>query len=135
MIKRIATAVVLIPLVLLLVLKAPLYLLAVVAGGIALLAIAEFLKLATHYAVQPMGLATYVFVGLFFVFVIAASTNRIPLVEATAMLFGIAVAAALAPFIFLTVAMRRSNLATGYPAAAAAAFAFAYIAIPMALLV
>jgi CDP-diglyceride synthetase len=42
---RIATAVVLIPLVLLLVLKAPLYVLAVVAGAVALLAIAEFLKL------------------------------------------------------------------------------------------
>ena len=49
MIKRIATAVVLIPLVLALVLKAPLYVMAIVSGAIALLAIAEFLKLATHY--------------------------------------------------------------------------------------
>ncbi|MGB9202705.1 MAG: hypothetical protein WCB94_01895, partial [Terriglobales bacterium] len=59
MIKRVATAVVLIPLVLLLVLKAPLYVLALVAGAIALLAIAEFLKLVTHYGVQPLGPATY----------------------------------------------------------------------------
>src|SRR5580658_11046182 len=50
MIKRIATAVVLIPLVLLLVLKAPLVGLAMVAGAVALLAIAEFLKLVTLYA-------------------------------------------------------------------------------------
>ena len=135
MIKRVATAVVLIPLVLLLVLKAPLYLLAVVAGAVALLAVAEFLKLVTHYAVQPLGPATYIFVAIFFVFVIVASTNRTPLVETTAMLYGIALAAALAPFIFLTVAMRRANLAAGYPAAAASAFAFGYIAIPMALLV
>ena len=135
MIKRVATAVVLIPLVLLLVLKAPLYVLAIVAGAVALLAIAEFLKLATHYAVQPLGPATYAFVALFFVFVIIASTNRTPLVETTAMLYGIALAAALAPFVFLTVAMRRSNLTSGYPAAAASAFAFVYIAIPMALLV
>ena len=135
MIKRVATAVVLIPLVLLLVLKAPLYVLALVAGAVALLAIAEFLKLATHYGVQPMGPATYAFVALFFVFVVVASTNRTPLVETTAMLYGLALAAALAPFVFLTVAMRRSNLATGYPAAAASVFAFAYIAIPMALLV
>ncbi|MGA2456121.1 MAG: phosphatidate cytidylyltransferase [Terriglobales bacterium] len=135
MIQRVATAVVLIPLVLLLVLKAPLYVLAIVAGAVALLAIAEFLKLATHYAVQPLGPATYAFVALFFVFVIIASTNRTPLVETTAMLYGIALAAALAPFVFLTVAMRRSNLTSGYPAAAASAFAFVYIAIPMALLV
>jgi phosphatidate cytidylyltransferase len=135
MIQRIATAVILIPLVLLLVLKAPLYVLAIVAGAVALLAIAEFLKLATHYAVQPLGPATYAFVALFFVFVIVASTNRTPLVETTAMLYGIALAAALAPFVFLTVAMRRADLTSGYPAAAASAFAFVYIAIPMALLV
>ena len=135
MIQRIATAVVLIPLVLLLVLKAPLYVLAIVAGAVALLAIAEFLKLVTHYAVQPLGPATYAFVALFFVFVIVASTNRTPLVETTAILYGLALAAALAPFVFLTVAMRRANLTSGYPAAAASAFAFVYIAIPMALLV
>jgi phosphatidate cytidylyltransferase len=135
LIKRIATAVVLIPLVLLLVLRAPLYILSVVAAAVALLAIAEFLKLVTHYAVQPMAVTTYAFVGLFFLFVIAASTNRTPLVETTAILFGLAVSAALAPFIFLTVAMRRTNLGTGYPAAAASSFGFAYIAIPMALLV
>jgi len=135
MIKRVATAVVLIPLVLLLVLKAPLYVMAIVAAAVALLAIAEFLKLTTHYAVQPLGPATYAFVALFFVFVILASTNRTPLVETTAILYGLALAAALAPFLFLTLAMQRSNLASGYPAAAASTFAFAYIAIPMALLV
>ena len=135
MIKRIATAVVLIPLVLSLVLKAPLYVLALVAGAVAVLAIAEFLKLVTPYGVQPLTLATYVFVALFFVFVIFASSNRTPEDATTAVLYGIAVAAALAPFVFLTVAMRRSDLASGYPAAAASSFAFGYIAIPMALLV
>jgi phosphatidate cytidylyltransferase len=135
MLKRIVTAIVLIPLVLLLVLKAPLYVLALVAGAVAVLAIAEFLKLVTPYGVQPLNLATYAFVALFFAFVIFASTNRTPEDETTAMLYGIAVAAALAPFVFLMVAMRRSDLSTGYPAAAASSFAFAYIAIPMALLV
>ena len=135
MITRIATAVVLIPLVLLLVLKAPLSVLAIVAGAVAVLAIAEFLKLVTHYAVQPLTLSTYAFVALFFVFIVVASTNRTPLVETTAALYGITLAAALAPFVFLTVAMRRVDLGTGYPAAAASAFAFLYIAVPMALLV
>ena len=135
MIKRIVTAAVLIPLVLLLVLKAPLYVMAIVSGGVALLAIAEFLKLASHYAVQPMARPTYACVSLFFVFVIAAAANRVPLVETTSMIYGLALAAALAPFVFLTIAMRRDNLASGYPAAAASSFAFAYIAVPMALLV
>jgi phosphatidate cytidylyltransferase len=80
-------------------------------------------------------LATYAFVALFFAYVIVASTNRTPLIETTAVLYGLAMAAALAPFVFLSVAMRRSDLTSGYPAAAASAFAFGYIAIPMALLV
>jgi phosphatidate cytidylyltransferase len=135
MIKRIATAVVLIPLVLLLVLKASLSVMAVVTAAIALLAIAEFLQLVTRYAVQPSTFATYTFVALFFLYIIIASTNHTPLVEATAVLYGTALAAALAPFVFLTISMRRDDLASGYPAAAASTFAFAYIAIPMALLV
>ncbi len=76
MIKRIATAVVLIPLVLLLVLKAPAYLLVIVSGAVALLAISEFLKLVTHYGAQPLDRLTYAFVGLFFVFVIIVSSGR-----------------------------------------------------------
>jgi phosphatidate cytidylyltransferase len=135
MTKRIATAVVLIPLVLFLVLKAPLYVLALVAGAVALLAVAEFLKLATHYGVQPIGQPTSAYVTIFFVFVIVASTNRTPLAVATAVIYGLALATALAPFLFLTIAMRRADLSSGYPAAAASVFAFAYIAIPMALLV
>ena len=135
MLTRIATAVILIPLVLLLVLKAPPYLLVIVAAAVALLAIAEFLKLATHYGAQPLSSLTYAYVALFFIFVIVASSNRTPLIETTSTIYGIAVATAIAPFIFLTAAMRRSDMSTGYPAAAASVFAFAYIAIPMALLV
>lgn len=135
MIKRVATALVLIPLVLLLVLKAPLYVMAIVAGAVALLAIAEFLKLAEHYNIQPLWKPTYAFVALFFVFVIVATTNRVPLVETTAMIYGLALAAALAPFVFLSIAMRRPELPSGYPAAAASTFAFTYVAVPMALLV
>lgn len=135
MIKRVVTAVLLIPLVLFLVLKAPLYVMAIVSGAVALLAVAEFLKLTTHYGVQPLWQATYGYIVLFFLFVIAASANRVPLVETTSMIYGLALAAALAPFVFLTIAMRRTELASGYPAAAASSFAFAYIAIPIALLV
>jgi len=135
LIKRVVTAVVLIPLVLFLVLKAPLYVMAIVAGAVALLAVAEFLKLAAHYGVQPLWQPTYVFVGVLFLFVIAVSANRVPLVETTAMIYGLALAVAVVPFVFLTIAMRRTELASGYPAAAASVFAFTYIAVPMALLV
>jgi len=143
MLTRIATAVVLIPLVLLLVLKGPAWLLVIVSAAVAMLALAEFLKLTTHYAVQPLTSLTHIYFALFFLFLIFVTSNRVPLVESTSTIFGIALASALAPFIFLTAAMRRpsrgsepaSGLSTGYPAAAASTFAFAYLAIPMALLV
>jgi phosphatidate cytidylyltransferase len=135
MLTRIATAVVLIPLVLLLVLKAPAWLLVVVAAAVAMLALAEFLKLTTHYGAQPLTSLTHVYFALFFIYLIFVTSNRTPLVESTSTIFGIALAAALAPFIFLTAAMRRAELSSGYPAAAASTFAFAYLAIPMALLV
>ena len=135
MIKRIVTAVILIPLVLLLVLKAPLFLMAIVSGIVALLAIAEFLKLTIPYGVQPLGQATYAYVVLFFVCVVIASSKSTPLVETSALMYFTAAAAALAPFIFLSVAMRRDELSRGYPAAAASTFAFVYIAVPMALLI
>ncbi len=135
MIKRIATAIVLIPIVLVLVLKAPIYVLALVAGAVALLAVAEFLKLTTHYGVQPLSHATHAYVVLFFAFVIVATSGRTPLVETTAVIYGIALATVLAPFLFLTTAMRRTNLSSSYPAAAASVFAFAYVALPMTLLV
>ena len=44
-------------------------------------------------------------------------------------------AAAIAPFVFLTRAMRDEDLRSGYPAAAASVFAFTYIALPMGMLV
>ena len=135
MLTRIATAVVLIPLVLLLILKAPAWLLILVSAAVALLAIAEFLKLATHYTVQPQSQLVYVFTALYFALIILASTNPTPFLESASAIYITALAAALAPFIFLTAAMRRADLRTGYPAAAASTFAFAYIAIPMALLV
>jgi phosphatidate cytidylyltransferase len=135
MIKRIATAVVLIPLVVLLVLRAPIYLLALVAGAVALLTVIEFLRLVEHYQVEPLRWPTYVYVSAFFLFVTLATSNSTPLLETTAVMYGVVLAAALSPFVFLSIAMRRAEMAGGYPAAAASVFAFAYVAVPMALLV
>ena len=135
MLKRIATAVVLIPIVLALILRAPVPVLAVVAGAVALATIHEFLKLTESYGVQPMRLPTYIFSGLFFLLLAWNPGNASPLNAMVIFIFATGFAAALAPFIFLSVGMRRGDLRTGYPAAAAAAFAFTYIALPMGMLV
>jgi phosphatidate cytidylyltransferase len=135
LIKRIATAVVLIPIVLLLVLRAPVTVVAIVTAVIALLTTQEFLKLTESYGVQPLRKATYGFVVLFFLLLVLNVGQEKPLLSTE--IFGAiaAFAASIAAFVFLTIAMRRGDLRTAYPAAAASAFAVAYIALPLAMLV
>lgn len=134
MLKRIATAVVLIPIVLALILRAPVWALAIVAAVVALLTIHEFLKLTESYGVQPMPLPTYLFTALFFI-AIALSAGETPLLTTGRFLVTLGFLAAIVPFLFLTRAMRGENLSAGYPSAAASAFAFAYIALPLGMLV
>ncbi len=135
MITRIATAVVLIPIVLLLVLRAPVAVVAIISAAVALLTVGEFLKLTESYGVKPLRKPTYGFVILFFLLLTLHASQEKPLLSTD--IFGIAAAfaATIAAFVFLTIAMRRADLATGYPAAAASAFGFIYVALPLAMLV
>jgi phosphatidate cytidylyltransferase len=135
LLKRIATAVVLIPIVMVLVLRAPVPVLAVVAAAVALITIHEFLKLTESYSVQPLRLPTHIFVGLLFLLLGLEAAEEAPQLAAMKFVLGLGFAAAIAPFIFLTIAMRREQMSGAYPAAAASAFAFVYIAAPMAMLV
>ena len=135
LLKRIATAVVLIPIVLVLVLRAPVPVLAIVAGAVALVTIHEFLKLTEGYGVQPLTWPTYLFTGLLFLILALSTGGESPLLSTGKVLVAVGFTAAIAPFIFLTRAMRDESLAAGYPAAAASVFAFTYIALPMAMLV
>ncbi len=135
MLKRIATALVLIPIVLLLVLRASVPIVAVVAGAVALITIHEFLKLTESYNVQPLRLATYILVGLFFLLLAASASGESPQLSGLKFVLGMGFACAVSPFIFLTIAMWRTQMSEAYPAAAASAFAFAYIALPMGMLV
>ena len=135
LLKRILTAVVLIPIVLVLVLRAPVPAVALVAALVALLAVQELLKISEAYKVRPFHWPTYIFVGLFFLFLAVNSGQATPLLS-TAMFAGsVGFVAALAPFVFLVIGMRRADLSTGFPAAMTSAFAFAYIALPLGFLV
>ena len=135
MLRRIATAVVLIPLVLVLILRAPVPVLAVVAGVVALLTVHEFLKLTESYGVRPLRLLTHIFCGILFLLLALNVGNEKPLLSTAVFVYCLGFAAAIAPFIFLTRAMRSQELSSGYPAAAASVFAFTYIALPMGMLV
>jgi phosphatidate cytidylyltransferase len=134
LVKRVLTAVVLIPIVLVVVLRAPVPVLAVFAGAIALLAIRELLQLSESYGIRPLRAPTYVFCALFFL-IIAAHPGVTDLLSTAGFAYFGLVAAVLGPFLFLTIAMRGAELREGFPAAMVSAFAFVYIALPMASLV
>jgi len=132
--KRVATAAVLIPIVLVLVLRAPVPMLAAVVAAVAVLTLREYADLVRHYNVEPFRGPLYSVTVLGFA-ALAAQTGSDYLVATTQMLFGIAVAVVGVAFLFLALAMRRESLSTGFPAAAAATFGFVYVAIPLAMLV
>ena len=126
---------VLIPIVLALILRAPVPVVAIISALVALITIHESLKLTESYGVQPLRWPTYLFTGLFFLALAINTGGDAPLPSTGKFLVGLACAAAIAPFIFLAIAMRRAELSSGYSAAAASAFAFTYVALPMAMLV
>jgi phosphatidate cytidylyltransferase len=133
LLKRIATAVVLIPIVLVLILRAAVPVLAVVSCLVALLTIREFLELTQSYGAKPMPLPTYLLTALFFLALGILSDS--PLLSTGKFLIIMGFAAAIAPFVFLTRTMHGEDLRSGYPAAAASVFAFTYVALPMGMLV
>lgn len=135
LLKRVATAVVLIPIVLLLVLRAPVPVLAVVTAVVALLAVRELLTLSEGYEIHPLGWPTYIFVGLFFVLLALNFGEGKPLLSTATFAYSTAFAAALSPFLFLTIAMLRAEMRSAFPAALVSTFAFAYIALPLGMLV
>ena len=139
--KRVLTAVVLIPVVLLAVFRAPAALFAALVAAVAILAAREFIDLVKHYNVTPFRAPTYVGVVLLFATLIVRSLrtdafNSIatPAMAVEVMFYIVFTAAALGTFIYLVVGMLRRDLATAYPAAAASFFAIGYTAIPLLLL-
>jgi phosphatidate cytidylyltransferase len=135
LLKRILTAVLLIPIVLTLVLRAPVPVLALVAALVALLAIQELLKLSEAYKVRPLQWPTYIFTGSFFLFLAVNPGHDTPLLSTAVFAGSVAFAAALAPFVFLVIGMRRVDLSTAFPAAMTSSIAFAYVALPLGFLV
>ena len=134
LLKRVLTAVVLIPIVLALILKAPISVLAVTAAVVALLAADELLTLSASYGIKPQRWPVLIYIGLFFLF-LAINPGTTPLLETGSFSHSSIFAAGLAPFIFLTIGMLRSDLATAFPAALVSTFAFVYVALPLAFLV
>jgi phosphatidate cytidylyltransferase len=153
--KRVATAVVLIPIVLLIVFRAPLWLFAAVLAVIALITTREYLGLTDAYGIKPARVLTYFFTLLLFASVIGAFAveTQLSKLPASALLRGVVAkehpylfflfgatsvgrdAVLLAALVFLAAMMKREDLRSSLPGAAASALALAYVSLPLALLI
>jgi phosphatidate cytidylyltransferase len=131
--KRILTAIVLIPLVLLVLFKAPLWLFSLAVGAVALAAAHEYLALLENYQVQaPKMLAIALVASIF----IAISANQIPFQSHPAALAWLPnILAFASSFLFLSVAMRSSDLRTALLSAAGTSLVIPYVAQALASLV
>lgn len=133
--KRFATAVVLIPIVLALILRAPVLWLAAAVAVVALQGARELLALAEHYTVEPMRAPTYTCIVFIFAFLGIALTAQTQMMDMGGALLTLLAACTVSVFLFLAIGMRRLNLSSVYPAAATSLVALLYVALPLALLV
>jgi phosphatidate cytidylyltransferase len=143
--KRVATAVVLIPLVLLAVLKAPTWLLALIVCLIAVLATREYLALVKGYGLVPFARSVYSFLGVVFgaiglSSIVSYRTDFVPV-----MLLGdvhfpqpprfLILILLIALAWMLLMALDEPDLSKALPSAAASFLALPYITLPLAGLV
>ncbi len=139
--KRILTAVVLIPLVLLVVLKAPNWLFPLAVGAFALIAAYEYLNILGHYGLKPMKWLTMAIVAMLFLgWATALSLHPIGSVDANRLPQGVVGTAIKAlvyssPLLLLIAAMRRPDFAKALPEAASSALAIPYIALTLGSLI
>src|SRR5271165_203135 len=116
--KRLLTALVLIPLVLLAVFRAPDWLFILLVGGVALLATIEYLQIVAAYGVTVFRWTTLAAVGGLFVVPMLIAMEWYVIgepSEGTAILGLIVPACFIAPSFFLATGMRETDLKTVLP--------------------
>ena len=132
--QRVLSALVLIPLVLLAVLKSPDWLFISITGVIALLATNEYLQLGDHYA--PTSRRTVIFIiGFLFGAMVLNSAGKVTVGESgEGLIVLIILVVALVPMLLMAIAMREADLKQALPSAAIGFLALPYIFMPMASL-
>lgn len=132
--KRVLTAVVLIPLVLLVTFKAPIWLFAAAVALVALLAIREYMDLVKAYGLRPFQVSTYVLVALYFL-LLGVLGSELDDPEGGGTYFLLAGSAALIPaFVYGLIALRE-ELRLAIPSGALSWFGFIYVGFALGTLV
>ena len=133
--KRVLTAVVLVPFVLLLVFRAPLWLFALAVAGIIVLTLHEYAGIVKAYGIEPMTKLCYATAVMAVVSVSFASSGLAIGYPAPRGITFSAVWLVLLPFIFGTSVVFRREMKMALPAAASSVFGIFYIAIALCLLI
>ncbi len=131
--KRVLTAAVLIPLVLLALFKAPNWLFTALIAIVAILALHEYLVLAAGYGYEPFRSLTFLLMFTFFAIVVWATW--IPSPEGVSVLMAFLFFFALAPFVYLSAGMKRKDIRSVLPGTAVSYVALPYIGFSLACLV
>ena len=138
--KRVVTAVVLVPLVLLVVFKAPLWLFSLVVGLVMLLCLHEYLGIVERYGIEPIRWPAYILSILVVVATYArAYAGNVPTLRGYATLpiesILVLVVPFLLPLVFGIPLVFRRDLRLGLAAAASSVFGVLYIATSLSLLI
>jgi phosphatidate cytidylyltransferase len=136
--KRVLTAVVLIPVVLLIVFKAPLWLFALVVGAIALLAMHEYLGIMSTYGIEPLRRTAYVMSMIVVFGTFGGVEEHIWLKQPLLQLpwfFRAWEILLILPLVFGIAIVFRRDMRGALPAAAGSTFGILYLAVTLALLI
>ena len=131
--KRVLTAVVLIPIVLLVVFRAPMWAFTAFVGIVALLATWEYLAIVAGYSVKPFRGLTLAVIGVLFgetVYFAAGFGQNAQLFFPFPLDIGV-----ISAFLFLALGMRRKDLREGASSAVMSYFAYPYIGLSLYSLV
>jgi len=142
-VKRVITAAVLIPLVIVALFKSPLWLFTVIVFGVAVLSAHEYLEIARAQGFQPMVVASYFLLTLSFtVFHVMARAlsefnDNVAVGGVIGMLFfwGLPILTLLAPLVYLLLGLSRDPLSQALPAAAISYLLLPYVAFTLGVLV
>lgn len=129
--KRVLTALVLVPVVVLLIFRAPLWAITVVVAVVALLACHEYLRLLDAYGLEPFGALLFVVATVVFLPGTVRFTD-----ERAGVALNLVTSLLLALFVFLVLsaALRREDLRVAFLSAACTAMALPYIVLPLVYL-
>lgn len=138
--KRVLTAVILVPIVVIALFRAPLWLFALLVLGVAVLATHEFFGIAKAQGFRPFRALSYLFLASLFGFVtwgslevvqqMPAWLRSVPMVEGITGLLLVA-----APFLLLVAGMRRDPLSQSLPDAAVSFLLLPYVGLSLVCLV